>query len=271
MFSRIITTLALCATCTCALSAQSLIIKGSDTLGAKLVPQLKEQFRTTHPEVNFEIAAEGSSTGVSAIINSTADIGMSSRPVTEKEISQASLNGVDMKSIVVAYDAIAIIVNEQNPISEMDADEVYMIFTGQVDDWTSVGGKPGSISIYTRNTASGTYKDFQKLAMNMDDYAPSSQKMAGNEQIASEVAKNRNGIGYVGLAYIGMPGVKVVAINGAKPDKASVKAGTYPYARETFYLINAKTISPIAQQFIDFTLSDEGQKIVDSVHFIPVR
>ncbi|MBN1403761.1 MAG: phosphate ABC transporter substrate-binding protein [Opitutales bacterium] len=271
MFSKIISTLALAAVCASANAGETLVIKGSDTLGAKLVPQLKEQFRVTHPDVNFEIAAEGSSTGISAIITSTADIGMSSRPVTEKEISQGSLNGVEIKSIVVAYDAIAVIVNEKNPITELSTDDVYMIFTGQVDDWTSVGGNPGTISIYTRNTASGTYKDFQKLAMNMDDYAPSSQKMAGNEQIASEVAKNPNGIGYVGLAYIAMPGVKVVSIDGAKPCKESVQANSYPYARETFYLVDGKKENKLAQQFIDFTLSPEGQQIVDAVHFIPVN
>jgi phosphate transport system substrate-binding protein len=250
---------------------QTLVIKGSDTLGAKLVPQLKEQFRAAHPDVNFEIAAEGSSTGIAAIISSTADIGMSSRPVSDQELAQAKANGVDMKSIVVAYDGIAVIVNKDNPIDELTKEQVHQIFTGQVSDWTAVGGMPGAISIYTRNTASGTYKDFQKMAMHSEDYAKSSQKMAGNEQIASEVAKNPSGIGYVGLAYTDIPGVKVIKVQGSVPSKESIRAGKYPYSRETYYVINANKKNPLAQQFIDFTLSDDGQKIVDAVHFVPIR
>lgn len=267
----LLATAALAAFAVGASAEQTLVIKGSDTLGAKLVPQLKEQFRVAHKDVNFEIAAEGSSTGISAIIQSTADIGMSSRPVSEQEIAQAKANNVDIKSIVVAYDGIAVIVNSKNPVSELSSEQVHDIFTGQVDDWTAVSGAPGTISVYTRNTASGTYKDFQKMAMHSEDYAQSSQKMAGNEQIASEVAKNPNGVGYVGLAYTDMPGVKVVKINGYLPSKESVRAKHYVYSRETYYLVNANKPNPLAQKFIDFTLSDEGQKIVDAVHFIPVR
>ena len=81
-------------------------------------------------------------------------------------------------------------------------------------DWSAVGGTGGKISIYTRNTSSGTYSDFKELAMKKRDYAGSSQKMAGNEQIASEVGKNPNGIGYVGLAYDKAPGVKALPIDG---------------------------------------------------------
>jgi len=196
---------------------------------------------------------------------------MSSRPVSTQEISQASLNGVDMQSIVVAYDAIAVIVNENNPITELSADDVYMIFTGQVDNWANVGGLPGTISIYTRNTASGTYKDFQKMAMRSENYAQSSQKMAGNEQIASEVANNPNGIGYVGLAFANMPGVRVIPIDGALPNEESVRAGDYPYARETFFLIDANKSNPLVDEFVKFTLGEEGQRIVKDVHFIPVK
>ena len=272
MFRKLATiALAASAIATCASAEQTLVIKGSDTLGAKLVPQLKEQFRASHPDVNFEIAAEGSSTGISAIISSTADIGMSSRPVTNQEIAQGKANGVDMKSIVVAFDAIAVIINEKNPIDELSKDQIRQIFTGEVEDWTAVGGMPGEISVYTRNTASGTYKEFQKMAMNSEDYGKGSQKMAGNEQIAAEVAKNPNGIGYVGLAYIDMTGVKVVSIEGTMPCTASVLAHKYPYQRETYYVINANKKNPLAQKFIDFTLSDEGQKIVDAVHFVPIR
>ena len=94
------------------------------------------------------------------------------------------------------------------------------IFTGDVTDWSAVGGSAGKISVYTRNTSSGTYSDFKELAMKKRDYAPSSQKMAGNEQIASEVGKNPNGIGYVGLAYTNASGVKTMPIDGVLPDRA---------------------------------------------------
>ena len=272
MFRKTASVLVALAAMTVAASAeQTLVIKGSDTLGAKLVPQLKEQFRVAHPDVNFENAAEGSATGISAILSSTADIGMSSRPVSSQELAQAQANNVSIKPIVVAYDGIAVIVNAANPIEELSLDQVRQIFTGQVDDWTAVGGTPGSISLYTRNTASGTYKDFQKMAMHSEDYAASSQKMAGNEQIASEVAKNPNGIGYVGLAYTEMPGVKVIRVGGILPSQASIRGGKYPYSRETYFLVNANKPNPLAQKFIDFTLSDEGQKIVEAVHFVPVR
>ena len=251
--------------------AQTLVIKGSDTLGAKLVPQLKEEFRASHPDITFEIAAEGSSTGVSAVISSTADIGMSSRPVSQEEYSKARVNRVEIQEIVVAYDGLAIIVNEANPLANLSAEQVRQIFTGRIDNWASVGGKPGRISIYTRNTASGTYRDFQDLAMARDDYAPRSQKLAGNEQIASEVAQNPNGVGYVGLAYIHTPGVKVVGINGNLPTPEVIAAGAYPYARPTFFLVNSNVPNPLAQRFIDFTLGPQGQKIVEAVHFIPVK
>jgi phosphate transport system substrate-binding protein len=106
--------------------------------------------------------------------------------------------------------------------------------------------------------------------MKKRDYAGSSQKMAGNEQIVAEVAKNPNGIGYCGLAYMNEPGVKVVSIEGAVPSKASVLARKYPYARPTFYYTNGEPTGEAAK-FLDFTLSDEGQKIASDIGFVPVR
>jgi len=106
--------------------------------------------------------------------------------------------------------------------------------------------------------------------MKKRDYATSSQKMAGNEQIAAEVAKNANGIGYVGLAYLGDPGIKTVSIDGALPTEESVLAKSYPYARPTFYYTNGEPAGEAAK-FVEFTLSDEGQKIVRKVGFVPVR
>jgi len=251
-------------------NAQKLVIKGSDTLGAKLVPMLAEDYKSRNPGTTFEIAAEGSTTGIAAITDGTAQIGMSSRRAKPTEMSAASVKGVSMKPTVVAFDGIGVIVSQKNPLSALTKRQVEQIFAGDVTDWSQVGGAAGPISIYTRNTSSGTYSDFKDLAMKKRDYASSSQKMAGNEQIAAEVSKNANGIGYVGLAYLGEPGIKTVAIDGALPTEDSVIAKQYPYARPTFYYTNGEP-SGEAAKFVEFTLSDDGQKIVRKVGFVPVR
>lgn len=250
--------------------AQKLVIKGSDTLGAKLVPTLAEEYRARHPGISFEIAAEGSTTGIAAIIDGTAQIGMSSRRARPTEVSQAQAKGVALKPIIVAHDGMAVIVNANSPIAKLTLRQVEQIFTGDVTDWSAVGGRPGKISVYTRNTSSGTYQDWKDLAMKKRDYAKASQKMAGNEQIAAEVAKNPNGIGYVGLAYIHAEGVKVVAIDGVVPSKETVLSKQYAYARPTFYYTNGEPAGEAAK-FIAFTLGDDGQKIAEKIGFVPIR
>jgi phosphate transport system substrate-binding protein len=250
--------------------AQKLVIKGSDTLGAKLVPMVAEEYKAANPGVSFEIAAEGSTTGLTAIIDGTADIGMSSRRAKPTELSGGAAKGKALKPIIVCYDGMAVIANENNPLADLSKRQIEQIFTGDVTDWSAVGGKPGTISIYTRNTSSGTYSDWKDLAMKKRDYASSSQKMAGNEQIAAEVAKNPNGIGYVGLAYITAPGIKVVSVEGGTPTKESVLSKKYPYARPNFFYTNGEATGEAAK-FIEFTLGAQGQKIVEKVGFIPVK
>ncbi len=248
----------------------TIVIKGSDTLGAKMVPQLAEAFKANMKKLGqniaFEIAAEGSSTGVASIIDATSEIGMSSREPKAKEIAKAQSKGVDMKAITVAKDGLAIIVHELSPLESISLEEIEMIFSGDITDWSAITLQSGNISAYTRNTSSGTYAVFQKLGMNSRDYGSDTQKMAGNEQIAAEVAKNPNGIGYVGLAYINTPGVKVLPIDGIGPT-----SGAYPLARPLYYLIdNGKELSPMANSFIGFTMSPEGQDITKGVYFLPL-
>jgi phosphate transport system substrate-binding protein len=250
--------------------ADTLVIKGSDTLGAKLVPQLAEEFKAQHSDTTFNIAAEGSTTGIAAIIDGTAQIGMASRPTKPEEVAAAKAKGITFKETTVAWDGIAVIVNSANPVKSLTKKQVEQIFTGDSADWSAVGGSGGKISIYTRNTSSGTYSEFKELAMKKRDYAPDSQKMAGNEQIAQEVGQNPNGVGYVGLAYTKASGIKVIPIDGAAPSKESVLTKKYPYARPTFYYTNGEPAG-LAKQFVDFTVSDAGQKIVEQVGFVPIR
>src|ERR1700716_4326449 len=249
--------------------ADRLVIKGSDTLGAKLVPQLAEHFKAEHPGTTFDIAAEGSTTGIAAIIDGTAEIGMSSRRAKSSEVGAAAAKGKHLKPTIVAYDGIAVIVNSANPVKALTKKQVEQIFTGDVTDWSAVGGSGGTISTYTRNTSSGTYSDFKELAMKKRDYAGGSQKMAGNEQIAAEVGKNPHGIGYVGMAYTKAGGVKALPIDGATPSVKSVQDHSYPYWRPTFYYTNGDP-SGLAKQFVDFTIGSAGQKIVAQVGFVPI-
>lgn len=253
-----------------ALPAGTILIKGSDTLGAKLVPQLAEAFKARMQargtEVAFEIAAEGSSTGIASLIDGKAEIGMSSRQANEMELAKARSRGVALTPIQIATDGIAIIVNEANPLRNITLRQVESVFTGDVADWAALGNRPGSLSAYTRNTASGTYKAFQQLAMSSRDYGTDTLKMAGNERIAEEVARNPGGIGYVGLAYIYRRGIKILPVDGRMPAERS-----YPVARPLYFYINKnQPLRPLLNDFIGFVLSPEGQAIVSRVHYIPL-
>jgi phosphate transport system substrate-binding protein len=246
--------------------AQTISIKGSDTLGAKLVPQLAESFKAKNPGVKFEIAAEGSSTAFPALANGTAQIGMSSRKAKSEEITAARAKGIKLNEVEACHDMLTVIVNKNNPVKGLTKDQVAKIFTGQVKDWSEVGGTPGPISIYTRNTSSGTYKDWQTLAMKGRDYPSNSQKMAGNEQIAQEVAKNKNGIGYVGLAYSKAAGIHTVAIDGVQPIEANAR--TFAYSRAC-YLYVPENADATVKAFVDFVTSSEGQAIAQRIGFVP--
>ena len=250
--------------------AEKLVIKGSDTLGAKLVPQLAEAFKVANSDASFEIAAEGSTTGITAIIDGTAQIGMSSRLAKPTEDSAAQIKGVKLTPTTVAYDGLAVIINSKSPLTNLTKKQVEQIFTGDVADWSAVGAPTGKISVYTRNTSSGTYSDWKELAMKKRDYAPSSQKMAGHEQIAAEVAKNPNGIGYVGLAYIKANGIKVIKVDGLELSDETVRNKTWVYSRPTFYYTNGEATG-VSKKFVEFTLSPEGQSIAKSVGFVPLK
>lgn len=253
---------------TAGLSAQSTIrIRGSDTLGAKLVPQWAEGFKKQGGSVSFDIAAEGSSTAFTNLAAGTAEIGMSSRKVKDDERTFCKTKGVFIKEYVVAHDMIAVVVNSKNPVTNLTKKQIAGIFTGVIKDWSEVGGTPGPISVYTRNTSSGTYKDWQSLAMRGKDYSADSQKLAGNEQIVQEVANNQNGIGYVGLAYTGGKGVKAISIDGLEATASNVKS--YPFARATYFYINGEPKGSV-KEFLDYALSPAGSKISQIVGFIPV-
>ncbi len=260
------------ATLTIAVSANAqnkLVIKGSDTLGAKMVPQIAEAYKASGSSVTFEIAAEGSSTAFSNLLAGTADIGMSSRAVKDTEVAKFAAKGQKLEETIAAWDMIAVIVNNRNPLKKLTTKQIEGIFTGEITDWSEVGGSPGKISVYTRNTSSGTYKTFQDMAMKKRDYGSRTQKMAGNEQIATEVGRNANGIGYVGLAYSKAAGTKLIEVDGVACTPKNVKK--YPLARKLYYYTVGEPKGEV-KKFLSWATKDKAaRKVIDRVGFVPTK
>jgi len=248
--------------------AEKLVIMGSDTLGAKMVPQLKEAYVAAGNKTDFEIAAEGSSQAFTNLLAGTANIGMSSRDAKEEEKNKFTAKGQKLVEHVAGWDMIAVVVNKKNGVRNLTLKQIEGIFTGDIKDWSEVGGAAGKISVYTRNTASGTYKTFQKLGMAKRDYGSETKKMAGNEQIATEVAANVNGIGYVGLAYAGKEGLRAAKVEGtsAKPKNKA----EYKLSRKLFYYTIGEPAGE-TKKFLDWAITSDGAKeIISKVGFIPV-
>lgn len=251
---------------TSATAQSKLVVKGSDTLGAKMVPQLAEAYKAAGNNVNFEIAAEGSSNCFTGLLDGTADFGMSSRPVEGKEKNQFAAKGQKLVEHFAGTDMIGIMVNEANGVKALTKAQIEGIFTGTVTDWSEVGGKAGKINVYTRNTSSGTYKSFQSLAMSDKDYGSNTQKMAGNTQIADAVAGDVNGIGYVGLAYLKREATAPVTVDGeaATPDNTA----KYPLSRKLYYYTIGEPAGETAKFIKWATTSPEAAKIIEAVGFI---
>ena len=174
---------------------------------------------------------------------------MSSRDAKDKEKDDFTAKGQELIEIVAGYDMIAVVTNKKNGVRDLTVKQIEGIFTGDITDWSEVGGAAGAISVYTRNTTSGTYKSFQGMAMDKRDYGTNTNKMAGNEQIADEVANNPNGIGYVGLAYADKDGLRSVKIEGE---------AAKPRNKDTYPLSAHSSTTPLASQKVRRRNSSTG-------------
>jgi len=251
-----------------ALQAQTTLrIRGSDTLGAKLMTSLAEAYKRQGGKASFDIGAEGSSTGFSSLAAGTADIAMSSRKIKADERTLCRSKGVKLHEIEFAWDMICVIVHKNNPVTAMSKKQLMQVFCGDVIDWSEIDAPAGPISVYTRNSSSGTYRDFSWMAMKDRRYGVNTQKMAGNEQIAAEVAANVRGIGYVGHAFANEKNIKIVSVDRAWPDPAHVK--DYPLSRPTFLYLNGEPQGEI-RAFVDFCASARGREVITQGGFVPV-
>jgi phosphate transport system substrate-binding protein len=256
-------------------------IKGSDTL-VNLVQVLAEEFMAKNPGAALAVLGGGSGTGITAIINQTCDIADHSREWKQKEIDLAWEKGVKPRFFIIAVDGLSIIVNESNPLERLTMEELAAIYRGEVKNWKMVGGPDKPVSLYGRQSNSGTYVFMQEHVLGNKNYSPDMKEMNGNAQIIEGILQDEGGIGYVGVGYLFdkdgkvRKGLKVlnIAKDAKSPaysplDKAAVDSGNYPVARPLYQATNGKPTG-VAAAFIAFEVGPEGQKIVEREGFFTI-
>jgi len=254
--------------------------KGSDTI-VNLALAWAEKYQQVHPEMRISVTGGGSGTGIASLINKTVDIANASRQITAQEVKEAQKQGVDPLEHVIARDAIAVIVNPSNPVHNLTMDQVSLIYRGEINNWKDLGGEDRPIVRVSRETNSGTHVYFLESVIRLgskeskDIFSADTLLLPSSEGIISEVGDNPNAIGYDGLGYI-TPHVKVVGVatqeGGAYilPSAETVNSGTYPISRD-LYMYTNKTVSAAIQAYLDWILSSEGQEIVTTLGFVPVK
>lgn len=255
--------------------------KGSDTI-VNLALAWAEKYQTLHPEVSISVTGGGSGTGITALLNKTVDIANASRQIKPEEMEAALKAGLDPQEIVIARDAIAVIVNPSNPVDHLTLSQLSAIYRGEITNWKEVGGEDRPIVRLSRETNSGTHVYFLEAVVRLSDskdktiFAPDTLLLPSSEGIIAEVRDNPNAIGYDGLGYVTHE-VKLVAISSLEnpdifvlPSAKTVTDNSYVISRN-LYMYTQNTPTGAIKDYLDWILSPEAQQIVSELGFVPVQ
>ena len=254
--------------------------KGSDTM-VNLALAWAEAYRVVKPDVAIAVTGGGSGTGIAGLVNGTVDMANASRAMKESELEEARKNGVNPQEYIVAVDALAVIVNKNNPVSQLTLDQLADIFTGRIANWQDVGGVDAPIILVSRETNSGTHVYFLEEvvrkgdAENEDIFAPQTLLMPSSVGITSEVQRNPNAIGYDGLGYTDPAHEKLIAVAKdagsayVTPSTTSGADGSYPLARPLYVYTTGAENETIAA-YLAWIRGADGQKIVADLGFVPL-
>ena len=251
-----------------------LTIKGSDTV-LPLSQKEAEKFMKTNSGSSITVVGGGSGVGIAALMDGTTDIAMSSRKLKMDEKLKLTNAGKAFKELVVAYDALAVVVNTKNKVSKLTKEQIADIYTGKITNWKQVGGDDLKIIVYSRESSSGTYEFFKDQLLKKKNYAPTCLMMPATGAIIESIAQTKGAIGYVGISYLEKT-VKAISISYDKgvsyimPSYVNAKNKSYPVTRPLFYFYEKKNETKV-QKFVNYLLSDAGQAIVKEVGYIDVK
>jgi phosphate transport system substrate-binding protein len=275
-------------------------LSGSNTIGERLAPALAEAFLTEQGardvqrvsgadpnEVSvvgtlpgqsgpqaIRIAAHGSSTAFTDLEGGKADVGMASRRIKEEEKAKLSRLG-DLTSRasehVLGLDGLAVVVHPANPVDSLTADQVRRLFTGEVTDWSQVGGSGGPLVLYARDDKSGTFDTFKHLILRDQPLASDARRYENSEELSDGVAGDPRGIGFIGLPFVrSAKALKISEGNtlAMRPNRLTVRTEDYLLSRRLYLYTAEAPESPWVRKFVEFALSDAGQAVVDREGFV---
>jgi len=257
--------------------------KGSDTI-VNLALAWAERYQQEHSNIRISVTGGGSGTGIAALLNGTVDIANASRQISPDEMQQAQAKGIKPEEFVIARDAIAVVVNPQNPVSRLTLQQISDLYSGKVSNWKELGGEDRPIVRLSRETNSGTHVYFLETVLRLGNkndktlFSMDTLLLPSSEGIIAEVRDNPNAIGYDGLGYVPTDGtVKVMAV--AKdanspytlPSIGTVNSETYPIARD-LYMYTASDPQGAVKDYLDWIrTSPEAQDIVGKLGFVPIK
>ena len=243
----------------CSRSSASLILAGSTSV-QPFAEVLAEEYMILHPGITIDVQGGGSAAGIMATQSGTTNIGMSSRVLASNETS--------LWSVEIARDGIAIIINPDNPIINLTLTQVRDIYSGEITDWSQIGGEKSAIHVFTREDGSGTRSSFESLVMGKTEIMERAMVQDSNGAIRQLVGDDPYSIGFISLGLVDKT-VKAVELDGVIPSREHVIDGTYNLSRP-FLFLSLKEPTGLAKDFIDFTLSDKGKQILNDQGLITV-
>lgn len=245
-----------------AASSQTVATDGSTSM-EKVIGFLSEAYMEEHGDIKITYNPTGSSAGIQAVAEGRCDIGLSSRNLKEEETA-------DLQGTIVAIDGIGIIVNQDNPISDLTIEQIGDIYMGEITNWKEVGGSDAPIVLIGREAASGTRDGFEEVT-GTKDKCQYSQELTSTGDVVQTVSGNPNAIGYASVASVN-DSVKMVSVEGVAPTTQTIQDGEYKVQR-SFVLVTKKDtpLSKAAQEFFDFATSPQADSLIEEAGAVPVK
>ncbi|MBN1493139.1 MAG: phosphate ABC transporter substrate-binding protein [Candidatus Omnitrophica bacterium] len=248
-------------------AAEEINIVGSTTV-LPIAQLTAEEFMNSNPGIEITVGGGGSSIGAKALVSGTCDIADCSRPLKDKEIDEALAKGIKPKPHIVAMDGIAVVVNKSNNLKEISSDDLKAIYTGDISNWSEVGGSDAGIVVVSRDTSSGTYEAFNELALKKAKVRPDALLQASNKAVLQTVVQTPNAIGYIGMGYLD-DSVNALVVEGVFPTKDTVLTKEYPISRPLYMYTDGEPKGQL-KKYLDYVKSVEGQKLVESQGFVGI-